>query len=110
MLPDRASLHDDVVLVAVGRTGARAHYRGHHGIREWLGDPAGRAMAEVQLHPDDVRHGDDRVIVLGRITRRGPESPVRFEDAFAIRFEFAGDLIRRIETYASHEEALRVRT
>jgi ketosteroid isomerase-like protein len=73
LVADDCELHMEGTRARTGRT---QPYRGPAGMREYFAD-AERVWEELHLHADDFRAVPGAVIVLGHVTGRTAEGPLR---------------------------------
>ena len=88
------------------RSAFEGAFRGRDGVRRWAEStyeaaPDSGFLAE-RLIPTD----DERVVVLGRQTGTAQLGGAPFDAPVGAIFEFESGLIRRIDSYASHADAL----
>jgi ketosteroid isomerase-like protein len=98
-------LHPDVEWTPLlGVLEGRVYY-GPEGVRHWMDDLAGD-WEFFEVHYDEFRNLDDRVLVLGHWRARGRVSGVEVEDQPATwLFEFKGRKVVRLQTYTDRGEA-----
>jgi ketosteroid isomerase-like protein len=91
------------ILMAMG--GKQTVYRGHEGVREWLGDLY-ETPSEFQAEYPDIRDLGDRTVAIGVIRGRGTASEAEIESPHATVVEFKNGKGIRIRTYLDPKEAL----
>jgi ketosteroid isomerase-like protein len=85
--------------------GKQAMYRGHEGVREWLGDVY-ETLSEFQLEYSEIQDLGERAIAIGRIRARGTASEAEIESPHGTVVEFADGKGIRIRNYLDPREAL----
>ena len=80
-------------------------YRGHDGVRRALADVF-ETWAAFHFEIQDIRHVDDRVVVLGRAINVGKDDgpPVEYQSAYLAKLR--DGKIAYWRPYQSHDEAL----
>jgi ketosteroid isomerase-like protein len=91
------------ILMAMG--GTRTVYRGHEGVREWLGDLY-ETLSEFQAEYPEIRDLGDRTVAIGRVRGRGTASKAEIESPHATVVEFKNGKAIRVRTYLDPDEAL----
>jgi ketosteroid isomerase-like protein len=91
---------------ALPMVGGDAVYRGHEGIREWLGE-VWDVLAETEFEFPDVRDLGDRIVAVGTFRVRGKGSGVEVETPIAYVTEVRGHKAFRVRTYLDPKEALK---
>ena len=83
-----AHAHPEVEFTAVtgGHAGRTEPYRGHDGLRQYMADVE-RVWEELELHADDYRVIPGSVIVMGHVTGRTADGPVRRSAVWTWRLE-----------------------
>lgn len=79
--------------------------RGHHGVRQLLGEVY-EALAEIHLDYSEIRDLGDRIVGIGRIRTRGKLSGAVTELAFGTVTDMKNGRASRIWTYLDPQEAL----
>jgi ketosteroid isomerase-like protein len=92
-----------VMLASVA--GGAAVYRGHEGVREWIGD-VDETFGETHSDFPEVRDLGDRVVAIGRLRVRGKESGVEVESPIIYVADFRNGKAFHVRTYLDREEAL----
>ena len=90
---------------ALPMVGGDAVYRGHEGIREWLGD-VWDVLDETEFEFPEIRDLGDRIVAVGRFRARGKGSGVEVEMPVAYVIDVRGPKAIRVRTYLDPKEAL----
>ena len=92
-------VHPDVEIIAQSSRFAGAPFRGHEGLRAWLGESLD-VFDEWSVSLDEVEElPADRVLAVGAVHMRGRESGATVDMPCAWIFDFDGDLCTRMETF-----------
>jgi ketosteroid isomerase-like protein len=92
-----------VMLASVA--GGAAVYRGHEGVRAWIGD-VDETFGETYSEFPEIRDLGDRVVAIGRLRVRGKESGVEVESPIIYVADFRNGKAFHVRTYLDREEAL----
>jgi ketosteroid isomerase-like protein len=99
-------IHPDAeVRTVIGGAFSGEPFRGHQGVREWLGG-LDENFDRWQLDIGEIREEDETVVLLGYIRARGRGSGVELDQAVGWVIRFRDGLFWRMQTFFSHEEAL----
>ena len=79
-------------------------YRGHAGVRRWLGD-WDAAWTEWSIEPEEIIDADDCVVVVVRMRTKGLGSGVELDRQDAIVYRFRNKKIIRTDYYNSKGQA-----
>ena len=82
-------------------------YRGYDGVRTWMQEIDDQFETWRTRIDEFIPASGQRLLGLGSIHFRGRGSGLEFEVPVAWLFEFRGDRILRMTTFASHEEGRR---
>ncbi|HKO26705.1 MAG TPA: nuclear transport factor 2 family protein [Solirubrobacteraceae bacterium] len=82
-------------------------YRGHDGVRSWMQEIDEQFGTWRTRFDEFVEAPEERLLVLGAIQFRGRGSGIELEVPVAWLFEFRGDAILRMTTFATYDEARR---
>lgn len=86
-------------------SGEATVYRGHDGVREWLGDQV-EAFAESRIDYSEIRDLGERVLAVGHIHARGRESGAETESPVAWLVEFRNGKVIKARAFLEPKEAL----
>jgi ketosteroid isomerase-like protein len=81
-------------------------YRGHEGMREWMGE-IHRNFEFFEVSADDAHDLGDKVLVLGGVHFRGRTSDIEIEYPFGWVCELRDGKLSRMSFHSSHAEALK---
>jgi ketosteroid isomerase-like protein len=99
-------VHPDAeVYTVIGGAFSGEPFRGHAGVREWLGG-LDENFDRWQIDVGEIREVGDKVVVLGYIRARGRGSGVELDQSVGWNIRFRDDKFWRMETFFSHEEAV----
>ena len=82
-----------------------ATYRGHAGVRRYLGTIE-EEFEDLRIEPVELIDAGEQVVSSVRISGRGKASGAEVENRYALLYEFRGDLISRLTAFPTAEEAL----
>ena len=91
--------------ILIGLGGDEAVYRGHEGIRQFVGDLY-ETLAGVPAEYSEIRDLGDRLVALGRIRARGKVSGAEIESPIGSVVELKNGKAIRVWTFLDHNEAL----
>ena len=80
-------------------------YRGHEGIREWLGE-LDETFSELHLDLLDIRDLGSRLVAIGHIRTRGKASGAVTEVPLGYVIDIRNGKITRIRSYLDPRQAL----
>jgi ketosteroid isomerase-like protein len=80
-------------------------YRGHEGVREFVGD-LDEAFSELRIEIAGIRDLGDRLVGIGRLVGRGKESGAETETPIGWLVEYKNGKAARVMTYIDPKEAL----
>ena len=86
------------------RSAIEGPYRGRSGARLWASQLFELAP-DYRMHPEEIREHDGRVLILGRQTATAAGG-MPIDAPLAAVFTFEGELILRVDVYATRDEAL----
>ena len=99
-------LDPDVELVPLKAALEGGSYRGHEGLRRYLGDMSDD-WERFHLEAEEFRPvGSDRILVMGRVMARGRASGVDMDYAAAWLCYLRGGKVVRVQFYSDRNEAL----
>lgn len=82
-------------------------YRGYEGVRTWMQE-IDEQFDRWRIQLDEFAHAtNDRLLVLGSIQLYGRGSGLELEVPVAWLYEFRGDRILRLTTFATHDDGRR---
>ena len=82
-------------------------YRGYDGLRAWMQEIDDQFGTWRSLHDEFAPATRQRLLVLGSIQFRGRGSGIELEVPVSWLFEFRGERILRLTTFATHDEGRR---
>jgi steroid delta-isomerase-like uncharacterized protein len=80
-------------------------YRGHEGVRRFVGD-MDEDWSSFRIDPVDLRVAGERVVAIGQVTGRGPGSGVDIDLIGGFVFELRDGRITRLTSYSDASDAL----
>lgn len=92
-----------VMLASVA--GGATVYRGHEGVREWIGD-VDESFGETYSEFPEVRDLGDRVVAIGQLRVRGKESGVEVESPIIYVADFRNGKAFLVRTFLDRDQAL----
>jgi ketosteroid isomerase-like protein len=82
-------------------------YRGYDGVRSWMQE-IDEQFDSWRIQLDEFAHAtEDRLLVLGSIHLHGRGSGIELEVPVAWLYEFRGDRVLRLTTFATHDQGRR---
>jgi ketosteroid isomerase-like protein len=93
-----------LTLAMFGREGTV--YRGHEGIRQFIGD-VDEVLPGIQVEPLEIRDLGERIVANGRLQARGKASGAEVESPIGWHVEFREGRVIRMTDYLDPKEALK---
>ena len=84
-----------------------AAYRGHDGMRRWLGELAEASVAEMRVEVEAFFDLGEQILVFGALRGRGRSSGAEVTMPSVVVFRWRDGLVVYLKGYADREDALR---
>jgi ketosteroid isomerase-like protein len=101
----QAHATDDVEIVPLRAAMEGTSYRGPEAFAAFAADSE-EAWEELVFHVEAVREADERAVAIGQLSARARVTGADVSTRLAMLFEFKGDQISKLRTYADVDEAL----